>query len=204
MDIPQTSAYRPVDQADPGRLNLVANVAQPTSQEQPRLSTTTDRPRGSYPLPNHQALPRRKPVPTSHVWLLSSSSTSKEHNAPEKPQQPPGWWSIMLARLEEWSMWEAIGLLGSALALLAIVVILDKHNFKRQPSWRQVSLNTIISWLSTLSKLLVFIPLSTGMGQLKWIWIADRKRELADLGVFDSASRGALGSIGLLWTTKGR
>jgi hypothetical protein len=141
-------------------------------------------------------------VSTNHD-SSASFSPWKEQTTPRTPQYSPGWWSSTMGRLDRFWFWEMVGLLGSALTMVAIVVLLDKYNFKRQPTWKTVSLNTVVAWLSVLAKLLVFIPLSTAIGQLKWVWFADGRRDLADLGVFDSASRGVLGSIGLLWRTKG-
>ncbi|EXJ57865.1 uncharacterized protein A1O5_12423 [Cladophialophora psammophila CBS 110553] len=105
--------------------------------------------------------------------------------------------------MDNWWIWEVMGLLGSAAGLLAMLAFLLKYDGNQQPSWKQLSLNTVIAILSSLSKLLLFIPLTSAIGQLKWIWVAQQKRSLADLSVFDAASRGLIGSIQLLWLTRG-
>ncbi|KAM0263726.1 hypothetical protein ACHAQJ_001040 [Trichoderma viride] len=99
--------------------------------------------------------------------------------------------------------WELFGVLGSAAILISIAVILDSLNGKRQPSWEHVSLNSLISWLSTAAKFCVLVPLTRGLGQLKWVWFSEKERPLSDLEEFDSASRGIFGSAKLLWRLRG-
>jgi len=77
--------------------------------------------------------------------------------------------------------WELLCLLASAGVLLGILRICGHYNGKPQPNWNSISLNTAIAWLSALSKLLLLTPLE----------------------VFDSGSRGVVGSILVLLKTKG-
>ncbi|KAJ5504972.1 hypothetical protein N7463_007846 [Penicillium fimorum] len=104
---------------------------------------------------------------------------------------------------EDWIL-EAVGILVSAATTIAIVVILRKYNGHEQQDWKHVSLNSLISWLSTIAKACVLFSISQGIGQLKWVWFADQSRPLSDLDTFDSASRGVTGSATLLWLVKGQ
>ncbi|KAI0543232.1 hypothetical protein GGR58DRAFT_509944 [Xylaria digitata] len=115
-----------------------------------------------------------------------------------QPIKPLGWWTTTLLWLDEWSVWESAGLIGSAIVLVVMAYILHTHNLKEVPTWQRVSLNTVVSWLSTIARLLLSIPLSSGVGQLKWVWMAKKRRNMVDLRKFDAASRGVLGSLGLL------
>lgn len=99
--------------------------------------------------------------------------------------------------------WEFFGILGSAAIIIGIAIILNRFDGKRQPSWEHVSLNSLISWLSTAAKLCLLVPITRGLGQLKWVWFAEKERPLSDLEEFDSASRGIPGSAKLLWRLKG-
>jgi len=92
----------------------------------------------------------------------------------------------------------------SALALIAIVAALNHYNDQPLPDWRHVSLNTLVSWLSTLAKACITLLASASLSQLKWVWFAEQKRKLSDLRTFDAASRGAFGSLELLSLQKGR
>lgn len=67
-----------------------------------------------------------------------------------------------------------------------------------------MSLNTLLSWLSTVDKGCILFPVSATLSQLMWVWFAERKRPLSGLTVFDNASRGIYGSAKLLWALKMR
>ncbi|OQE44784.1 hypothetical protein PENCOP_c002G08526 [Penicillium coprophilum] len=106
--------------------------------------------------------------------------------------------------IDHWWGWDILGL-GLALAvLIAIIVILRVYDGKQQPSWRWISLNTLLSWLSTVGKGCLAFPLSASLSQLKWVWFAQRTRPLSDLRVFDNASRGITGSAELMWALRMR
>ena len=64
---------------------------------------------------------------------------------------------------------------------------------------------TIITVLSKIASGALILPISEGIGQLKWTWFHGKKsRDVFDFEIFDKASRGALGSFMLLCRTKGR
>lgn len=67
-----------------------------------------------------------------------------------------------------------------------------------------ISVNSVVSWLGTIARMCLLVPLSNGLGQLKWNWYHDRERSLADMSIFDSASRGIHGSVQLIWRLKAR
>jgi hypothetical protein len=148
------------------------------------------------------------PTTESHEFYpeVDSSSPHDDHPAryellnssnKQKNRRP------VLATLKNWG-WEAAGIIVSAAIIIAIVAILRKYNRRPQQDWKQISLNSVISWLSTLAKACVIFSVGQGIGQLKWAWFSQRSRPLSDLDVFDSASRGATGSVFLLWLVKGR
>ncbi|PYH94643.1 hypothetical protein BO71DRAFT_398793 [Aspergillus ellipticus CBS 707.79] len=85
-----------------------------------------------------------------------------------------------------------------------MMVILGVYDQQPQPTWQKVSLNSVISWLSTLSKASLLFAVGEMLGQLKWVWFAQKERPMLDLRAFDSASRGAWGSLGLCWTLRVR
>ncbi|KAH8693771.1 hypothetical protein BGW36DRAFT_300350 [Talaromyces proteolyticus] len=85
-----------------------------------------------------------------------------------------------------------------------MLVILSAFNDKPQPSWKYMSLNSLISWLSTLSKGCILFAINETLGQLKWVWFAQKTRPVPHLRSFDEASRGFWGSAQLIWELKGR
>lgn len=119
--------------------------------------------------------------------------------APGKNTKPTTSKSTIALGIELWRGWDILGLVLSLAILIVIIVILSVREGKEQPNWKYMSLNTLLSWLSTACKAFILFPASATLSQLKWIWFAERKRPLSDLRVFDSASRGVYGSAELLW-----
>jgi uncharacterized membrane protein len=113
---------------------------------------------------------------------------------------------------DDYWKWEIVGVVGSALALMGIIVFASHFNNGPTPSWSMtvakynktftVTMNSILSLLSTIAKICVLIPVTKGLGQLKWIWFAKRERSLRDIETFESASRGLTGSALLMWKLK--
>ncbi|KAJ5479208.1 hypothetical protein N7530_004717 [Penicillium desertorum] len=136
-----------------------------------------------------QTSPAPSPTKTT-VATQEKATDSKLHHAPPT--------------IDYWWGWDILGLGLSLAILIAIIVILRVFDGKQQPSWRWISLNTLLSWLSTVGKGCIAFPLSAGLSQLKWVWFAQRKRPLSDLRVFDNASRGIYGSVELLWALRMR
>ncbi|PVH83592.1 hypothetical protein DL98DRAFT_486436 [Cadophora sp. DSE1049] len=64
-----------------------------------------------------------------------------------------------------------------------------------------ITINSILSWLSTIARSALLVPITKGISQLKWTWFSSVQR-LADLQRFDDASRGPWGSLMLLWSLK--
>lgn len=97
---------------------------------------------------------------------------------------------------------DIFGLVGSATVIIALAVVLSRYDHQPTPGWNNVSLNTIASWMSTVIRFLLLIAVSRSIGQLKWIWLATKPRQIKDIGDLDSASRGAWGSLQVLLSTK--
>jgi len=123
---------------------------------------------------------------------------------------------------KDWWAWEIFGIVGSALCIIGLCLFVRQYDGQPLPSWAykqapgtiligtppsnrpSVSLNSIIGLFSTAGKVMLLIPITRGLGQLKWVWFSEEHRQLSDFEVFDSATRGASGSLFLLWTLKGR
>lgn len=123
---------------------------------------------------------------------------SQHQEAPEGENTPfTSWWFSDLDYKDSW-LFEILALLCSAGLLVAACILLRTFDEEPQPIWNMISLNTIISWISTLSKALILLPISQCLGQLKWTWFAGKPRALSDVNDFDAASRGVAGSLQLL------
>ena len=99
---------------------------------------------------------------------------------------------------------ELLFVLLGIVALIALCVLLKRYDGKAAPRVNAVgdvniTLNTIVSILSTISRAALLLSVSEGISQSKWPWFLDRQKPLEDLDVFDKASRGAWGGLKLLW-----
>lgn len=139
--------------------------------------------------------------PTTQESLVKSTQHDKSHDATtkEKIEQTP----IEKGGMEsqtDWWIWELIGIFTSAVSLTAMIVVLYNFENKPSPQWPyEITINSILSWTSTIAKSAMFIPISSGLSQAKWIWFTKRERSLADMDYFEEASRGPYGSLFLLF-----
>jgi len=135
-------------------------------------------------------LPLRTPSPS----LLDS----------EIQEHPPSRWLRFSGALRRFwileLLWCFVGL-GSA---VAIVTVLDQHDGQKAPEWPLgVSLNTFLAFLVSLAKAALLMPVTEGLGQLRWIWFIKKARRAEDFELFDGVTRGTFGSFRLLVSLKG-
>ena len=100
-------------------------------------------------------------------------------------------------------VFEVLAFIVTFLSLVCLIMLLKY--FDQQPifKWHGVSLNTIVSVLSsTLIKPMLMLTVSAGISQWKYIAFSNTKTRLIQFDRLDSASRGALGSLELLWETR--
>ena len=145
----------------------------------------------------------RKPVSYSDATsdLNGADSLIRDELRDPGEQKPQAWW-----RIEVLSIWwlELVCCFLSAGAFVAIVVTIWTHEGRPLPDWPyHLNINTLIAIYVVILKAALLLVTAQGLGQLKWRWF-ERERPLDDLTAFDGASRGAWGSLTLLWMLKGR
>jgi uncharacterized protein (DUF2342 family) len=62
--------------------------------------------------------------------------------------------------------------------------------------------NSVISFLSIIARSCLGFTATACFSQVKWLHIQNKKRSLTSLQIFDDASRGSLGAIGLFFTAE--
>ncbi|PVI00783.1 hypothetical protein DM02DRAFT_671773 [Periconia macrospinosa] len=90
-------------------------------------------------------------------------------------------------------------------AFIALVVLLSRYQNKVVPQMGSVAgvgitLNTIVSILATVGRACMLLPVAECINQQKWLWFSGSPRALTHLDTFDQGSRGAFGSVIMLWT----
>lgn len=113
------------------------------------------------------------------------------------PKRPNSTWHALIN--DTW-FWERVAMTFSISCFVAILAILISYNEKPMPTFpKGLTMNTIISILSTGSKSALLCMVAASIGQLKWLWFrGDTKRRLYDLQSFDEASRGPWGSLAVI------
>jgi hypothetical protein len=106
--------------------------------------------------------------------------------------------------VQDWWLFELASLALGTGATTAIVVILLHYQNKPAPQLNSVmgvkiTLNTIIAILATVSRASVLLPVAECICQQKWAWFSGSARPVTELDVFDQGSRGAFGSVVLIW-----
>ncbi|KAL3495149.1 hypothetical protein BJX62DRAFT_233794 [Aspergillus germanicus] len=137
---------------------------------------------------------------------LQQSSTGDidiEMDERSKTNSSPG--QLVMERLDTWFDWEILGLVASVGVLIALAIVLGKYDRKPQPNWRYMSLNSLISWLSTIFRACIILSSSQALGQLKWVWFAQGEaRPVQELRVYDDATRGPYEAMEFIWTLRAR
>lgn len=100
--------------------------------------------------------------------------------------------------LRDWK-WEFAAAAFSFGCSASIVGVLFAFWDKSLLSWQfmfNITLNTLLAILSTLSRTALLVPIASCISQLKWIHFVGSPHKLRELQLFDDASRGPWGS----WT----
>jgi hypothetical protein len=84
-----------------------------------------------------------------------------------------------------------------------MVALLAAFDGKEVFTWKDVTLNAIVSVLSLTMKACLAYILAECIAQWKWILFARESRPLIDFDRIDAATRGPLGSLRVLTRTKG-
>lgn len=147
-------------------------------------------------------IPRR---PVSYGYVASDPKSADLSVRPEvrEPgeQKPEAWW-----RIEVLTIWwlEVVCCFLFVGAFVAIFATIWTHEGRPLPEWPyHLTINTLIAIYVVILKAALLLVTAQGLGQLKWQWF-ERERPLNHLTTFDEASRGAWGSLTLLWMLKGR
>ena len=103
----------------------------------------------------------------------------------------------MWTRMQESWVMEFVALIVSACAIAAIAGLLSKYNAQKLPSWNGVSINSLVSWLTTVAGICMGYVAGMSIAQLKWVWFAQEARKMEDMKLFNGAG-GVVGALELL------
>lgn len=101
-----------------------------------------------------------------------------------------------------WNTWTPEFLCGALVgfSLIAICALLWETNGKPRPKWAfGISVNVLLSLFVVCLKAGIYLPVSEGISELKWQSMRSGPRRLYEMEQYDSASRGAWGSLRFLF-----
>ncbi|EQB55803.1 hypothetical protein CGLO_04261 [Colletotrichum gloeosporioides Cg-14] len=136
-------------------------------------------------------------LPVAEAFVgLSLTPSNQSHEPPRRKSFPQeatsffgGWYYV----------WEAFGILVSDTSIIAICFVVNHFDDNEVPDWTvsvpgrfkpfRLTINSLLSILSVLGSTCAIIPVTKGLAQLKYLCFMEQDRKLADLEVFNSASR---------------
>lgn len=100
-------------------------------------------------------------------------------------------------------LYETSSLVFAMLSLIVLVVLLQCYDNKPGPQWYAgITLNTMVSIVSTSFRAAVVMPVAVCISQLSWLNLCRPSKRLVEHCVYDEASRGPIGSLRLLFRTR--
>jgi hypothetical protein len=170
---------------DPSTEALLSNQSATYREEDKRVINTSSFEMSSIDLEQ----PIRYPTSVPMQARFGIPSSSDQRKAQERFD------------LRDWQ-WEFAAPAFSLICSAGMVTVLALYQDKSLSKWNfvfDISLNTLIATLSTLSRTALLVPITSCISQLKWIHLVDSPRSLSEVQVFDDASRGPWGAFGLIW-----
>jgi hypothetical protein len=129
-------------------------------------------------------------------------------SSPHQSKDVRTWWS-------DWWLPEILALILSNMCLASIILVLKTVDDIPLADWHSlvqgsvpyghimlIAPNSVISFLSTIAKSCLGFTTTACISQVKWLHMQNNRRSLASLQIFDDASRGPLGAIGLFCTAE--
>ncbi|RMJ27784.1 hypothetical protein PHISP_01357 [Aspergillus sp. HF37] len=104
----------------------------------------------------------------------------------------------------DWGDWapEFLALAGAIASFAAMIILLAVFDGRPIIDWESVTLNAVVSVISVVMHASLTFAVAELVGQWKWILFAQGARPLMDFERIDMASRGPLGSLGVLLRLK--
>ena len=167
----------------------------------------------SQPSPSrHSIQPSRPPVAQDNDAAVASQKREHSNQRPAKKTKPAaaspakqqtGRFNVVRRTFNRFWIWEILCWLLALGCIAAIVGLLYSSDGQPLPSWRYgITLNAIVSLLATVVVFSLVVPVSSSLGQLKWLRMR-RARPLVDFELIEDAGRGPSGSLVLLLHGRG-
>lgn len=121
------------------------------------------------------------------------NSHQPQADLPKPTGERPSIWT----RIQESWITEFLALIVASGAIAAIVILLSKYDRTELPSWNGVTINSVVSWLTTAAGICMAYVAGMVISQLKWVWFAQQARSIEDMRLFNGAG-GVAGALELM------
>ncbi|KAL3476224.1 hypothetical protein BJX99DRAFT_258739 [Aspergillus californicus] len=133
----------------------------------------------------------------------AAKAQQKHQSSFTQPSDKPA--SSLWGKINDYWILETLSCVASMAALGGIIGFLARFNGQALPDWPYgMSINSVLSWLVQAMTALLLIPISSCLGQAKWLGFRNAERPLTDINMYEFASRGVPGSTALLWQLRCR
>ncbi|KAK3954431.1 hypothetical protein QBC32DRAFT_336356 [Pseudoneurospora amorphoporcata] len=164
--------------------------------KQPTTSSSVVLPMSASPAASWEKQNRTKHA-NRHSTMSSTSGSGGSSNMKSDKL------SAIFSKNGTWT-YESISMLVALGAVASIIAVLATYDGQPLPSWPHwITLNAVIAILATVATASMSVPLSSGLGQLKWIRFKQGRAPLSDMEIYDDASRGAFGAVNMLVQARG-
>ncbi|KAB8207581.1 hypothetical protein BDV34DRAFT_67357 [Aspergillus parasiticus] len=134
--------------------------------------------------------------PTSYQAL--SPDGSEIHHQSDQDRS----WS---SKVNDYWVWEVLFCVGSLIALVAVIVVLRIYDGSPLPEWPYgITINSVLSWITQVFTSCIVGVAAPCVSQSKWIYFSTGPRQLSEMDTYDWASRGPLGCMALMWSSRMR
>lgn len=145
-----------------------------------------------------------RPVSRMEVEEGLETDSDSDNDSRQSTDPTTGLADWLLATFDTW-LHEVIATVFSLACFASIVGVLVAYDQEPTPSLSYgLTLNAIISILATASKSSLVFTIGECIGQLKWVWFHKSPRQVDGMQLFDSASRGPLGSLMVIFKHRGQ
>lgn len=188
---------------------MLASASRPASSE--RISLT----RGDSSRSNVSGISDEHPASVSRRPIVEDSLRPQKHrdieiSVSEKSERDGRKTKCHHFNSQHWWLFEVGAEFLAFTSLGLMLLVLWYYDDKPQAHWQysHVTLNGVVSFLATVARTGLMVPVSAAIGQRKWLRFlpgrgnTQRSRQLQDFETFDDASRGSLGSLKLIWAVR--
>ena len=130
--------------------------------------------------------------------LLLSQTAPRGAESPDTSGKHQSSRSLYEKHVVDGWLTELLAVLVGSVSIVGLCILLKRYDGQPAPRSNaigsvDITLNTVVSILSTIGRASLLLAVSECISQSKWNWYLSKYKPLKDMDTFDQASRGAWG-----------